>query len=100
MKETVFKFRPNYFLIFHRDVFAIFKNRKAFDLLIEVLTGYAEIMKGQVDVVVALEARGFLFGPILANLLNCTFAPIRKKGKLSGSVTQAKYTLEYGEVLL
>lgn len=57
-------------------------------------------MKGKVDVVVGLDARGFLIGPLLANLLHCNFAPIRKKGKLPGKVLQTKYSLEYGEVFI
>lgn len=44
-----------------------------------------------------LEARGFLFGPSLALRLGAGFVPIRKKGKLPGSVETASYKKEYGE---
>jgi len=52
---------------------------------------------GKPDVVVGLEARGFLFGPSLALRLGAAFVPVRKKGKLPGKTTSAKYTKEYGE---
>ena len=44
-----------------------------------------------------LEARGFLFGPIVAGILGIKFIPIRKKGKLPGAVTSYTYKLEYGQ---
>jgi len=49
------------------------------------------------DVVVALEARGFLFGPSLALRLGSGFVPVRKKGKLPGPTVEATYMKEYGE---
>lgn len=53
-----------------------------------------------VDIVVGLDSRGFLFGPMICMELGKPFLPIRKKGKLPGRVTQQKYELEYGEVCL
>ncbi len=49
------------------------------------------------DVVVGLEARGFLFGPSLALRLNAAFVPVRKQGKLPGPTISAAYVKEYGE---
>lgn len=49
--------------------------------------------------IVALDARGFLFGPSLALRLNAGFAPVRKVGKLPGPVETASYKKEYGEDL-
>merc|ERR1712226_691160 len=46
--------------------------------------------------IVALEARGFLFAPIVAINLGIKFVPIRKKGKLPGKVENFSYALEYG----
>jgi adenine phosphoribosyltransferase len=48
------------------------------------------------DVVVGLDARGFLFGPGLALRLGVGFAPVRKKGKLPGPCVTATYQKEYG----
>ncbi len=45
-----------------------------------------------------LEARGFLFGPMIAQHLNASFVPIRKKGKLPGECVKVEYSLEYGTV--
>jgi adenine phosphoribosyltransferase len=53
---------------------------------------------GPIDVIVGLEARGFIFGPSLAERLKCGFVPIRKPGKLPGKITSVRYKKEYGEV--
>ncbi|KAF8423414.1 phosphoribosyltransferase-like protein [Tirmania nivea] len=49
-----------------------------------------------VDVVVGLEARGFLFGPSLALKLGAGFVPVRKAGKLPGQTVKVMYEKEYG----
>lgn len=49
-----------------------------------------------VDVVIGIESRGFMFGPILAYNLNAGFVPVRKSGKLPGATVQESYALEYG----
>jgi adenine phosphoribosyltransferase len=51
------------------------------------------------EVIVALDARGFLFGPSLALRLGARFAPVRKPGKLPGPCETASYKKEYGEDL-
>jgi len=48
------------------------------------------------DIIVGLDARGFLFGPGLALRLGVSFAPVRKKGKLPGPCVTASYEKEYG----
>lgn len=50
----------------------------------------------QPDVVVGLDARGFLFGPSLALRLGVSFVPVRKQGKLPGPCKTAEYMKEYG----
>lgn len=45
-----------------------------------------------------LDARGFLFGPLLAQRLGIGFVLVRKKGKLPGATVSVSYDLEYGEV--
>jgi adenine phosphoribosyltransferase len=52
----------------------------------------------KVDVIVGLDARGFLLGPILALRLGAAFVPVRKQGKLPGQCIQASYEKEYGTV--
>lgn len=49
------------------------------------------------DVVVGLDARGFLFGPSLALRLGAGFAPVRKRGKLPGPTAEAAFEKEYGQ---
>jgi adenine phosphoribosyltransferase len=48
------------------------------------------------DAVVAIEARGFIWGALLAHELNCRFIPVRKAGKLPYATRAKQYDLEYG----
>jgi adenine phosphoribosyltransferase len=50
----------------------------------------------EVDKVVGIESRGFLFGPIVAYNLNAGFVPVRKPGKLPAAKVSQSYALEYG----
>lgn len=77
------------------DIFSVLKDVKAFRALQDVLTEHISQLE-QVDAVAALESRGFLFGPQVAQYLGVPFIPIRKKGKLPGEVKQISYRLEYG----
>ncbi len=52
----------------------------------------------KIDVVVGLDARGFLLGPSVALRLGAAFVPVRKRGKLPGQCVSATYEKEYGEV--
>jgi adenine phosphoribosyltransferase len=49
-----------------------------------------------IDVVVSVEARGFIIGPAIAYRLGAGVVPVRKKGKLPWHCYQASYNLEYG----
>ncbi len=55
---------------------------------------------GRVDVVVGIEARGFIFGAAVAYELGVGFVPVRKAGKLPGSTHSETYDLEYGSAVL
>ena len=66
--------------------------------LIDVLTEHMRKNCCGVEAIVALEARGFLFGPSLASRLQLPFVPIRKKGKLPGECLSVEYVKEYGKV--
>ena len=48
------------------------------------------------DVIVGPEARGFIFGPLLAERIGCAFVPVRKPGKLPHVTLSQEYSLEYG----
>jgi adenine phosphoribosyltransferase len=50
----------------------------------------------KVDAVACLESRGFWYGMMLANQFNVPFIPIRKAGKLPGTLVSCTYDLEYG----
>jgi len=53
---------------------------------------------GQViDRVVGIEARGFIFAPMVAYRLNAGFVPVRKPKKLPAETARAEYSLEYGK---
>ncbi|KAI1378710.1 adenine phosphoribosyltransferase [Hypoxylon crocopeplum] len=81
------------------DILPIFQNPIAFESLLEVLVLLIrERFGSQIpDVVVGLEARGFLFGPSLALRLNRPFVPVRKKGKMPGACRTVEYKKEYGK---
>lgn len=50
----------------------------------------------RIDAVAAIEARGFIFGAMLAQALECAFVPVRKAGKLPFHTRKKRYDLEYG----
>ena len=52
--------------------------------------------KYNLDYIAGIDARGFIFGSILADRLNIGFVPVRKKGKLPYTTVAEKYSLEYG----
>ncbi|KAG6837561.1 hypothetical protein H0H93_007742 [Arthromyces matolae] len=84
------------------DIFPILRNPLAFETLITHLLHHvtsktlASSPSNKVDVVVGLDARGFLLGPIIALRLGAAFVPVRKRGKLPGECVSASYEKEYG----
>ncbi|KAL0949742.1 hypothetical protein HGRIS_009782 [Hohenbuehelia grisea] len=84
------------------DIFPILRNPIAFETLITHLTHRitsTTVFKSptrKIDVVVGLDARGFLLGPIIALRLCAAFVPVRKRGKLPGQCVSASYEKEYG----
>lgn len=83
------------------DILPIFANPKLHaELILALELQVRSSFGGKIpDVIVALDARGFLFGPSLALRLNASFVPVRKPGKLPGPVETASYKKEYGEDL-
>ncbi|WP_425445243.1 adenine phosphoribosyltransferase [Vannielia litorea] len=84
--------------IMFRDVTTLFADPRGMRLCVDqMLHPYA----GEpIDKVVGLEARGFILGGAIAHQLGTGFVPIRKKGKLPGTVISEAYTLEYGEAIM
>lgn len=79
----------------------IFRNPVMFEALVSHLVHHitSHTMENEkVDVIVGLDARGFLLGPIVALRLGVAFVPVRKKGKLPGTCITATYEKEYGVV--
>ncbi|XP_059849060.1 adenine phosphoribosyltransferase [Hypanus sabinus] len=83
--------------ILFQDISPLLKDPKAFTAVIDLLEDHLRKKFAQVELIVGLDARGFLFGPALAQRLGIGFVPIRKKGKLPGKIISACYQLEYGE---
>jgi adenine phosphoribosyltransferase len=77
------------------DLTTLFKNGDAFRTVIERL---AERFRGdKIDVVVGVEARGFMLAAALAYEYGLGIVPVRKPGKLPWRITGEDYTLEYGK---
>ncbi|KIM68609.1 hypothetical protein SCLCIDRAFT_883714 [Scleroderma citrinum Foug A] len=84
------------------DIFPLLRDPLAFETLIthfvHHITSHTipKSVRKKVDVVVGLDARGFLLGPIIALRLGAAFVPVRKKGKLPGACVSVTYEKEYG----
>lgn len=76
------------------DITTLLKDKLGFATLIDQLSEY--YLPKKVDLVLGIEARGFIFGPALAYRLNAGFIPVRKPGKLPSLTARAEYELEYG----
>ncbi len=77
-----------------KDITTLLKNPEALRAAIDELA--APYMDDPPDLIVAVEARGFVFATAMAYLLGCGFAPVRKPGKLPAETASATYELEYG----
>jgi adenine phosphoribosyltransferase len=76
------------------DITTLLKDKTGFAMLIDAMAEH--YIERQIDMVLGIEARGFIFGPALAYRLNAGFAPVRKPGKLPAPVARENYDLEYG----
>jgi len=76
------------------DITTLLKDKLGFATLIDALSEH--YLQEKVDLVLGIEARGFIFGPALAYRLNAGFVPVRKPGKLPGTTIRVEYELEYG----
>jgi len=80
--------------IIFKDITTLLKDKNAFRQAIDQLA--EEFAAKNVQLVVGVEARGFIFGGALAYKLGAGFVPIRKKGKLPFRTKCISYDLEYG----
>ena len=84
--------------IIFRDITPLLGNSEGFNGAIKDMA--YPFINDSVDLVAAVEARGYIFGAPIAYQLGCGFIPIRKKGKLPGKTSQIEYSLEYGTEIL
>ncbi len=81
--------------VIFKDITTLLKDKDAFRYTIDKMI---ERFKGEdIDLIVGIESRGFIFGPILAYHLNAGFIPVRKPGKLPAETVRESYDLEYGK---
>src|SRR5437899_11285038 len=76
------------------DITTLLKDKLGFATLIDALSEH--YLQKEIDLVLGIEARGFIFGPALAYRLNAGFVPVRKPGKLPAATARYDYALEYG----
>jgi adenine phosphoribosyltransferase len=76
------------------DVTTLLKKPRCFEQTVDALTD--PYRDKQVDMVLGIEARGFIFAPPVAYALKAGFVPVRKPGKLPAATFKASYELEYG----
>jgi adenine phosphoribosyltransferase len=76
------------------DITTMLKNPEAFKESVDQLVNYYQ--ETEVDIVIGVESRGFIFGTPLAYKLGAGFVPVRKPGKLPAEKLTESYELEYG----
>ncbi len=82
--------------IMFRDITTLIKDPVGFRLVIDSLTQRYITNKVDFDIIVGIEARGFIIGGALSYTLGRGFVPVRKVGKLPAAVERHEYELEYG----
>jgi adenine phosphoribosyltransferase len=76
------------------DITTLLKDAGGFKTVIDALR--TRYQQSQADVVLGIEARGFIFAPALAYALGAGFVPVRKPKKLPANTVREEYQLEYG----
>ncbi len=84
---------PKQGILFY-DITTLLKDKTGFAQLIDLFSEH--YIGRQIDLVLGMEARGFILGPALAYRLNAGFVPVRKPGKLPAATVKVEYELEYG----
>ncbi len=78
-----------------KDITPLLKNPEAFSYVAKEIKDHFK--EKEVKYIAGIEARGFIFGSVLAYEMGIGFIPIRKKGKLPYKTVSITYSLEYGE---
>ncbi len=81
--------------VMFRDITTILQDAEAFRYIIDEF--YERYKDKNIDKIVGIDSRGFIFGSVLAYKLNVGFVPVRKKGKLPYKTIQAEFEKEYGK---
>ncbi len=77
-----------------KDITPVLGDARLFGSCIDLLT--SSFKPGEIDAVIGIDARGFIFAAAAARQLNAGFVPVRKKGKLPYQTYEESYDLEYG----
>ena len=77
------------------DITTLLRHKTGFAQLIDALSAY--YLEREIDLVLGIEARGFIFAPALAYHLGAGFVPVRKPKKLPAERASISYDLEYGQ---
>ncbi len=86
--------------IMFRDITPLLSSGEYLNKITEMFVKICNHNNWNPDYIVGPEARGFIFGPMLAAKLGVGFIPVRKPGKLPSSTIQIEYSLEYGSNIL
>lgn len=81
--------------IIFKDITTLLKDKAAFKKSIDIIA--KKFKNENIEQIVGVDARGFIFAATLAYKMGCGFIPVRKKGKLPSSVKSITYDLEYGQ---
>jgi adenine phosphoribosyltransferase len=84
--------------VIFRDITTLLLDPSAFKQICTIF--YDRYVNEKIDKIVGIDARGFLFGSVLAYKLDIGMVPIRKNGKLPYHTISESYTLEYGEEVI
>ena len=82
----------------YKDITPLLKDSAGLSAAIQTML--APFADAEVDLVVGIESRGFVFATPIALELGCGFVPVRKPGKLPAATLRRDYALEYGETAL
>ena len=81
-----------------RDVTTLFHDPEAFRVMVESFS--LDCLALKIDLIAAIDARGFIIGGALAYQMNLPFVLVRKQGKLPFKTVTEDYALEYGKATL